>query len=470
MPQPAAMGFNDQKHSMKVLKFLPRFRRAYRELEMLQEREGWPRWKIESFQLDRINLIWRHAITHVPYYQNLIFKLALPPSFSSLAEFTSSVPLLHRDTVKDQPLAFISEKATSGNWQRTGGSTGKPLDIYWGLDAHLEVLRTNYRFYNMWGIDIFDRMVFLWGHGASFSPGLAGFLARIKQPLEDRLRKRLRLSAYHLRREDLRVYLQRIAAFRPASLYGYSNAVYLLAEEAMALGFHCDSLNLMILTSEPICTKIIDRVERAFRVPAISEYGSIECGFIAGEHTDRTLRVREDIVFLETIGMAEGNYDIVLTVLTNPSFPLIRYSIGDVTSEPLKAPSAGFAILESVDGRENDLLMSRTGQILHPNIVTEIFEHTPGVRKYRVTQKADGSLAVMVELMDRQVTLDTVILSQKLSNLTEGYPVKAEVVGEIPTMASGKHRWIVSERTKRIIEKRSEPQKMDILTNPHARA
>ena len=431
---------------MNLLRWLPRFKKAYREIEILKERESWPRWKIESLQLERINALWRHAIAHVPYYKKLISRCALPPSFSSLADFKSSVPLLPRDAVKDQPLAFISEKATNGSWQRTGGSTGKPLDIYWGHDAHLEMLRAKYRLCNMWGIDIFDRMVFLWGHGASFSPGWAGFLARIKQPVEDWLRNRLRLSAYQLGREDLHRYLRRIAAFRPVSLYGYSNAVYLLAQEALVIGFHCGSLKLSILTSEPLSPKIRDTVQRAFGVPAILEYGSIECGFIAGESADGTLHVREDVVFLETIGRSEGSYDIVLTVLTNPSFPLIRYHIGDVTRVPLETPSAGFAILKTVDGRDNELLMCRTGRILHPTIVEEIFDHTAGVRRYRVTQKADGSLVVMVELMDKQATLDAVMLSKKLSNLLEGYPVTIDLVGEIPLLASGKHRWIVSER------------------------
>jgi phenylacetate-CoA ligase len=343
-------------------------------------------------------------------------------------------------------LAFISEKATHGSWQRTGGSTGRPLDVYWGYDAHLEMLRAKYRFYHMWGIDIFDRMVFLWGHGASFSPGWAGILARIRQPAEDRLRNRLRLSAYQLGREDLHRYLRRIAAFCPASLYGYSNAVYLLALEAMVMGFHCDSLKLVILTSEPVSPKIRATVQRAFGVPASLEYGSIECDFIAGESADGTLRVREDVVFLETIGRTDGSYYIVLTVLTNPSFPLIRYSIGDMTRVPLESPSAGFAILKSVDGRDNDLLMSRTGRILHPTIIEEIFDHTPGVRRYRVTQKADGSLAVLVESMDKQPIFNTSILLQKLSGLFEGYPVEVEVVSEVPSLLSGKHRWILSEQ------------------------
>jgi len=115
------------------------------------------------------------------------------------------------------------------------------------------------------------------------------------------------------------------------------------------------------------------------------------------------------------------------SLLTNSSFPLIRYSIGDVTRVPLDTPSAGFAILKSVDGRDNELLMCRTGRILHPAIVEEIFDHAPGVWRHRVIPKADGSLAVMMELMDRQATLGAVMLSKKLSNLLEGYPVTIDL-------------------------------------------
>jgi phenylacetate-CoA ligase len=434
------------RRGITILRFLPRFQKAYRELEILKEREHWTRGMIESFQLTRINALWRHASTHVPYYRELISRFALPGNFSTLAEFTSQVPLLPRDAVKNQPFAFISEKAAHGSWCRTGGSTGKPMDIYWGHDAHLEVLRAKYRQYNQWGLDIFDRIIFLWGHAASLRPGLAGFLSRIKQPLEDRMRNRLRLSAYFLGRDNLQRYLRQIAAFRPSGLYGYGHAVFLLAQEAEKQGFHCDTLKLVILTGEPISQRIVETVENAFGAPAIQEYGSIECGVIAGEWTDRTLRVREDIVFLESIPKADGIYDLVLSLLTNHSFPMIRYSIGDVTSGPLKIPLKGFAILPSVDGRANDLLITQNGRLLSPFLVETLFDQIPGLCRYRVVQEKNGSLNVLLEMMEGQALLDGVTLERRLSKLVEGYQVKVDAVNAIPCMPSGKHCWILSEK------------------------
>ena len=56
---------------MKVLRYLPRFRRAYREMRVLEAREVWSRGEIEAFQLDRLNGVWGHAVQHVAHYRGL---------------------------------------------------------------------------------------------------------------------------------------------------------------------------------------------------------------------------------------------------------------------------------------------------------------------------------------------------------------------------------------------------------------
>src|SRR5205814_5179317 len=145
--------------------------------------------------------------------------------FTSLAEYEATVPILPRATVRERSRDFLSEHAGPGKWDRTGGTTGAPLKAFWGREALLQTLRAKYRFHSAWDIDIFARTVFFWGHAASFQPGFPGWVARRKQPMMDRLRNRLRLSAYRLGRDELRDHLRRIASFKPTVLYGYSRAV-----------------------------------------------------------------------------------------------------------------------------------------------------------------------------------------------------------------------------------------------------
>src|SRR5437660_159991 len=131
---------------MKLMRFLPRFRRAYRELAELEARENWSRSEVEEHQFGRLNAVWSHAISFVPHYRHLAAAKALPPRFGSLDEFRALVPLLHRTEVRDRPLDFFSARAERGSWTRTGGSTGTPTNAFWGREAHLEMLRAKYRF------------------------------------------------------------------------------------------------------------------------------------------------------------------------------------------------------------------------------------------------------------------------------------------------------------------------------------
>jgi len=428
------------------MRHLPRFRQAYRALARLADRESWGRDQIEAFQLDRINRVWRHAAEHVPYYRALRRRGRCPTRFVDLHEFRETLPVLKRAAVLDRPHDFLSRRRRRGHWTRTGGSTGTPMKCYWSNAAHREMLQAKYRFLDMWGLDIFARTAFLWGASRSFAPGVAGLLARWRQPLEDWIRNRIRLSSYHLGPHDLREYLRRIANFRPAVLYGYATAVDLLAREAETYGFTGDSLQLITLTGEHVPPDVTQRVERVFKAPAVIEYGSIECGNIAGQWTDRTLRVREDVVYVETLPRDDERFELVVTVLNNPSFPLLRYAIGDVTDAAVERPASGFAILKNVAGRCNDFVVSRSGRYLHASRFDAFFKYEcPRVRRFRMRQRLDGQVYVAVEIDDAFDEFPATALEMKLRHIVDGHPVKLEVARSIEQMASGKHRFILSD-------------------------
>jgi len=433
---------------MKMMRFLPRFKKAYRSMETLAEHETWTRAEIEKFQHERINAIWGHAITHVPYYRNLKSKFDLPPKFVSLAEFRESVPITPKEAVRNRPQDFLSERAQPGHWHSTSGSTGTPMKIFWASSSRQEMLRAKYRLQAMWNVDIFDPIAFLWCTSEARYSGLHERLVSIQRRTEDRLRNRIRLSPYQMEKRQLRLHLQRIASFRPTSIYAYSRAAYLLALEAEAAGFQCDSLKMIMLSAEPASSHMVKTIEGAFNVPAMIEYGSIECGLVAGEWTDRTLRVREDVIIAETVSSPIGYFDIILTPLTNPSFPLIRYAIGDGTDGELHLHEKGFATLGQIVGRNCDNLYTRRGTVLHPFEVADVLEFPKGsepIQRYRVHQNLDGSITVKVEINGSAKKFNKHNIVKCFVRLTEGFPVTVDVVDRIPQTAAGKHRLITSE-------------------------
>jgi phenylacetate-CoA ligase len=432
---------------MAIAGYLPRFRKAYQSFAELELRENWTRAQIEAFQLERLNDVWSHAVVYVPYYRRLSEVKSLPDRFKSLEEYSSTVPLLDKDLVRANPTDFFSDCPQAGAWHRTSGSTSSPLKAFRSHEAHQEMLRASYRYYRMWGHDIFDPMVFLWSTTTSRSRGLEGVVAGCREFAEDKLRNRLRLSADSLGDEQLRDYLSRIARFRPSAIYAYSRAAFLLAIEAIKQGFTCPSLKVVNISAEPATQMMIATIEKAFGVPCIVQYGCVEFGFVAGEWPDRTLRVREDITYLETLPREDGLLDVALTTLNNPSFPLLRYDIGDLCERPIELPDRGFGIMGDVSGRCGDLLYTKSRECIHPTAFDEVFEvmFLTFVKRFQIRQRADYSLAVLVELHDSQRLPDTTRMLHALSVRACGLPVELQIVEEILPTAAGKHRNVISE-------------------------
>ncbi len=424
---------------------LPRFRAARRALPILAEREEWPRARIDGFQLDRINAIWGHAASHVPYYRRLATDHRLPPRFTSLREFSARVPSIPEGLVRERPKEFLSSARPRGRWRKTSGSTGAPMAVYWAHRSHQASLQARYRFLVSWDVDLFDRTVMVWGDSLQVEPTVRRVLLRGRRSVEDRLRNRRRLSVPELAPKTLRAHLRAIAAFKPTVIYAYYSATQLLALEARATGFRCDSLRLIILTGETAPPGAAAAIARTFGVPVVEEYGSVECGFIAGEARDRTLRVREDIVFLEATPRQDEGFDLLVTVLTNPAFPLLRYPIGDVVDAPLDVPARGFASMGRVFGRCNDLLVLASGAHFHYAPIVFLLQTEPTIRRFQVHQREDKSVLVSVEMADPGLCLETERLETRLQAMLDGLPVTITIVNAVSPTAAGKHRPFVSD-------------------------
>lgn len=431
----------------KLLTTLPRFRRAAAELPVLAERESWTRSAIETFQLERLNKVWEAARIHVPYYRALADQRSLPSKFCALDQFRHSVPRLSKASVREANPALLTNSPGKGHWQRTSGSTGTPLKTYRDTEGHQESLRAKYRFHQVWGLGIADPMAWLWSSDAVSSTGLRGQVQSAKQMGIDYLRNRLRLPASRLRKTDLQTHLRRIQAFKPSGFYGYSRATHLLAREASTSRLNIDGLSVVILTGEAASDAIIETVSHALNAPVAMEYGCVEFGYIAGTYPDGTLRVREDVVLLETSPREDGRYDLLLTTLNNPSFPLLRYEVGDVTDQPLIMPESGFAILPEVSGRDDDLILTRSGGVIDATTIDSIFEseHFKTVRRYRIHQSVEGDLTVHIEPIDRNTLPERQAIRQRIGGLIDGFDVDVRIVEQIAQTDAGKHRVVTSD-------------------------
>ena len=206
---------------------------------------------------------------------------------------------------------------------------------------------------------------------------------------------------------------------------------------------HCERHGLrfpslrFILTSYEY-TSVIHRaiMERVFGVPVINLYGSSETGHLLIE-VDGAMQPSPGTALLETTA-GEGLGELLVTTLTNPYLPLLRYEIGDY----VELKPDGYR----VHGRKRDALRAADGSVLTTRMIDQAFAGTAGIAHYQLRQKPDGSAHLLLLPETEGDTLRTAQarLTNELGRLL-GSAVTAESVSLITPEDSGKFRLTVRE-------------------------
>jgi phenylacetate-CoA ligase len=208
---------------------------------------------------------------------------------------------------------------------------------------------------------------------------------------------------------------------------------------------HCERHGLrfpslrFILTSYEY-TSVVHRaiMERVFGVPVINLYGSSETGHLLVE-VDGVMQASPGTALLESTARNRGEIgELLVTTLSNPYLPLLRYEIGDY----VELKPDGYR----VHGRKRDALRAADGSVLTTRMIDQAFAGTTGIAHYQLRQKPDGSAHLLLLPEAEGDTLRTaqVRLTKELGRLL-GAVVTAESVSLITPEDSGKFRLTVRE-------------------------
>jgi phenylacetate-CoA ligase len=179
-------------------------------------------------------------------------------------------------------------------------------------------------------------------------------------------------------------------------------------------------------------------MERVFGVPVLNLYGSSETGHLLME-ADGAMRPSPETALLEiTTSDGSGVGELLVTTLTNPYLPLLRYEIGDYVEK------RGDTF--QVHGRKRDALRGADGRVLTTRMIDQTFAGLTGIAHYQLRQKADGSahLFLLPETSGDALDSARATLEAELSRLL-GAPVTTECVDLIAPEDSGKFRLTVRE-------------------------
>ncbi|GED71140.1 capsular polysaccharide biosynthesis protein [Brevibacillus reuszeri] len=426
--------------------------------------------EISQYQSERLGELLKHAMKNVPAYQDLDQELIR--SIDNPAEAIQHFPILTKKYFNQNSESYIANTADRSQLiaNRTGGSTGEPTKFY--LDRvtveHFEAAR--WLGLSWSGIQIGDRSIMVWGSSIELSKNQS----QIHQLKEVLLKNRTIISAYDLREENIKKYLDEIHSFKPIYLYGYPSALALLAELMIRNNLRLQiKLNAVVTTAETLQPQQREVIQKAFDCNVINEYGARDGGIIAYECPKGHMHISTKNCYLEVVdihtkepvGYNEKGL-LLVTDLNNYSMPRIRYQLGDVVSLSDQPCGCGnhLPILASLEGREDDVFVARDGSYVHGNYFNQVMWSLESFSGYQLIQHTyeDVSLKLVKNVGSHDFERDEQYFRNEIMKKLGDVYLSISFVDEIPRSSSGKIRYAVREfplpSTLPIVEKEREKE------------
>jgi len=418
-------------------------------IDKIIERETWDLEQLSKYQDACLSSLLSVAFRHVPFYRNLLKGGKIgPEEIKGRKDLTVVLPVLDKSFVRQAPEDFIDERLDPRKLNRvyTSGTTGTPLCIY--RDERADGLA--YAFYEArwrlpYGISKDSRWAMLGGKliipQTQRKPPFWVWNAGLNQ---------LYMSSYHLAPEFVESYLEEIKRRRLEYIHGYASSLYTLALFAEKLGIDDIKFKVAISNAEPLYPYQRKKISSSFNCRVVDTYGCTEWCFQGSECSGNRLHLSPDVGFFEVLDASnnpvpEGEIgELVCTGFVNYAQPLIRYKTGDSVRVSYKKCGCGssFPVLESVEGRCDDLIILEDGRRV--GRLDPVFKQEMPIIEAQIIQNDINVFVIKVVPDNAWKSNDEKALRQSFCEFVGNVNVQIEVVKSIPRTKSGKFKAVIS--------------------------
>lgn len=395
--------------------------------------------------LRRLRYAVRRAYRETAYYRERFARIGFDPSADFGFDEFARLPVLEREDIRQADQALVSSSVTRSQLRHdaTGGSTGKPTEVWLGPEER--GWGESGREYNLnrIGLPMGSRIAYLWGH-------------HLDPVASNRLRDRFRdltlnirwFECFRLSPTKLVQYHMELENWQPRCILAYPSALGALAEEVRNRGWRPSYPTQCFVTgAEKLMPQHRNIVESVFARPVYETYGSRDVGLIGFQQDpEHTLDYEIDWanVLIEP-EIAGADSPILVTKLHADGMPMLRYRIGDIGRFP-RGSSSGHPtfILHEILGREADRIWFDDGRWIHgiefPHMMKDY-----AVGEFQVIQSADFSVVVRIVPRSGFTDESRKSIHQIVAANLPGLNVSLQLVETIQRTASNKLRPVISE-------------------------
>lgn len=379
-----------------------RFGPEYEELaRFLEESERHDPQRLRDYQSARLRQLVTHAYETVPYYREVMDARRLRPHDIATHDDLPKLPLLTKDDVRHAGERLLSSTANPKRLRTawTSATTETPLPVKWDGSVSLMNHACYMRVRRWAGVPF----------GRPYATIQGTPIVSVNQTRPPFWRhnprwNQLILSTLHMSDENLPHYVRKMREFGAEDLEAYASCAYVLARYLESRGEYLP-LTCVMTTGEPLLPPEREVIEERFRTKVFDAYGhaervtfSSECEEHRGHHVYAEYGITE-ITDEQGNVLPPGHVGLLVgTSLHNFAMPLIRYVCGDVGAMSDEACPCGRSLpmLGTLMSRAADILVTPSGEMVPPKMISWIIKFLEGVTTWQVIQERPDELRVMI--------------------------------------------------------------------------
>jgi len=415
----------------------------------LEKTQYLSRQELEEIQWRRLQELWDFIWQHNQFYRNRFLAAGLTRESLAIPQDITKLPIITKQEIRAHTEAMISDGYCEGNLLhfKTGGSTGKALDIFI-TEKCSEQRNACARRHDRWtGWEPGEPIGVVWGN-----PKLP---VTFREKIQDRLvQPYIYLDTMAVTEQSVRDFADSWKRVGPTLLYGHAHSLFILACFVEQLGLAEIAPEGILSTSMMLLSHERKVIEKVFSCKVIDRYGCEEVSLIGCEcerHDGMHLNTEHLVIeFLREDGMQVNPGEpgqIVVTDLMNRAMPFVRYLVEDV-GVPLNRQcpcGRGLPLMGKVEGRVADFLEKPDGtRIAGISLIENTLTRIPGIDQMQIIQEKIDSITLNVVpgLQFNEQRKEE--LSMYFRELFDGKAfIHVMVVDEILPEKSGKYRFSI---------------------------
>ena len=424
------------------------FRRCLKELEQARKYSA---QELKNYQMEKLRRTLKIAFENVPFYMALSKEKKLGLNDFKTIEDLHKLPIIDKKYVRGNFQSFRNMNFRGPVFKGlTSGTTGSPAKFLRDLGSINFENAAIFSQQRWAGVKDNDRRV--WLRGDSVVP------ADQRNPpfwRYNRFENQLIMSSYHLAKQYLPSYVEKILEFGPQLLQAYPSTAYVLSQYLESKDGY---LNIPVVqtSSEPLYEHWRELIIKRLRTRIIDYYGSAErvniaqeCPAHEGLHLVSGYGITELIPAAEGAGQ-ENEGVIVGTALNNFVMPLIRYKTGDVGRFMQFDCPCGckYPRIYPIETKVENMLVTSDGKYISPSIMSACFRKFQGIEMSQVVQESDGGITVKIVRGQKFLARDGEKIARSMRGiLGADMDVTIQYVDDIQRSKNGKFQFIISKKS-----------------------